>query len=278
MIGNSFMKRLRLFLAILVVAAANSAAAEPVEVAPGVMELGTFQSAEITESSGVISSRRLRGTFWTHNDSGPAVLYAFSSDGTVRSQWVIADLETSDWEDVAWRAGRIYIADIGANHGKPGHIHLVGEPNPRKSGTVRVLRSWDLEYPGDPFDAESFFISRGYGYLIRKEDGNAHVYRFRLSGRTAGQLEEQCALNTAAPVTGADISRDNKRLAVITDAGAYLFALPRQVPMEGVLEPALFVPCPIQGMEGCAFTRDGLVVTAEAGQILLFTDLSFRAR
>jgi hypothetical protein len=252
--------------------------AQPIEVAPGVMQLGTFQSPDITESSGVIASRRLRNTYWTHNDGGSPTIYAFAADGTVLSQWTIPGLAVHDWEDIAWAAGRIYIADIGQNHGTPGDVYLVAEPNPRKSGTLRVLRHWKLEYPDDPFDSESFFVSRRHGYLVEKEGGQAHVYRFSLVGKTAGQLERQCALNTDAPVTGADITRDNRRLAVITGAGAYLFSLPRQVPAEGTVEPALFVPYDLPGMEGCTFTRYGLLVTAETGEILLFTDPLFRLR
>jgi hypothetical protein len=250
---------------------------QPVEVAPGVLQLGTFQSPNITESSGVIPSRRVRNVYWTHNDESP-VLYAFSADGTAISEWTIQGLELRDWEDIAWASGRIFIADIGNNHGNPGDIYLVAEPNPRKSGTLRVLRRWELKYPDDPFDAEGFFLSRRRGYLIEKENGNAHVYRFNFSGKTAGQLERQCVLNTDAPVRGADITSDSRRLAVITEAGAYLFMLPRQVPSEGTLQPALFVPYDLPGMEGCAFTRTGLVVTAETGEILLFTDPLFRIR
>ncbi|HKX63414.1 MAG TPA: hypothetical protein VJS65_16260 [Verrucomicrobiae bacterium] len=264
--------------ALLLTLTLCTAHAQTVEVAPGVLQLGTLQNPNVTESSGAVSSRRLRGTFWTHNDEGPAVLYSFSTNGVPVSEWDVDELDTHDWEDTAWSGGRIYIADIGNNHGQPGDVYLVAEPNPRKSGTLRVLKHWKLEYPDDPFDSESFFVSRGAGYIIEKENGNAHVYRFKLSGRTAGQLEEQCSLNTDALVTGADITRDNKRLAVITDTGAYLFPLPKPIPSEGTLEPSLFVPYALEGMEGCTFTRDGLLVTAESGQILLFTDPQFRAK
>ncbi len=249
-----------------------------VEVAPGVVQLGTLQNPNVTESSGAIASHRVRGAFWTHNDGGAAVLYAFSIDGTPMSEWTIENLETHDWEDIAWSGGRIYIADIGNNHGQPGDIFMVAEPNPRKSGKLRVLRHWKLDYPGDPFDAESFFVSRGSGYIIEKEHGNAHLYRFRLSGKTAGQLEKQCSLNMDSFATGADITRDNKRLAVITDEGAQLFLLPNPIPEDGKLDPELSVPFDLEGMEGCAFTRDGLLVTAESGEILLFTDPLFRAK
>jgi hypothetical protein len=135
-----------------------------------------------------------------------------------------------------------------------------------------------LQYPDDPYKTQIKKLSRGHGYQIKKEGGKAHVWGFNLVGRTAGQLEKQCALNTDAPVTGADITRDNRRLAVITEAGAYLFLLPRRVPVEGTLEPSLFVPYDLPSMEGCTFTRSGLLVTAETGEILLFTHPLFRIR
>jgi hypothetical protein len=253
------------------------AGAQPVEVAPGVVQLGNLVNEGIAESSGVDSSRRLRGVYWTHSDSGGATLYSFTTNGAVLGQWEIPDLDLRDWEDITCFAGRIYIADIGNDHGNPGDIYVVKEPNPRRSGSLRVLKRVELKYPDGPFDAESFFISRAYGYLIKKESGNAHVFRFKLSGKLAGRLEEQCELNTGSPVTGADVTSDNKRLAVITEAGAYLFALPRRVPMEGTIDPVLVVPYGLATMEGCAFSRDGLIVTAETGEILLFTDPRFRA-
>lgn len=256
----------------------ESGTAQPIYVAPGVLQLATFQSPAITESSGIILSHRVRDVYWTHNDGGDPVLYAVSAYGVPLSEWRIEGLEINDWEDTAWASGRIYIADIGNNHGRPGDIYLVAEPNPKKSGTLRVLKRWKLSYPDDPFDAESFFISRSHGYLIEKENGNAHVYRFALSGKAAGQIEKQCSLNTDAPVTGADLDRGSTRLAVITPAGAYLFRLPKRVPAEGLLQPELFVPYDLPSMEGCAFTRYGLLVTAETGEILLFTNPSFRLR
>jgi hypothetical protein len=255
-----------------------SSLAQSNEVAPGVLLLSNFQSAEITESSGVAPSRRARGLFWTHNDSGADTLFAFTPDGTPTGQFKLKDTELQNWEDIATKGGRIYIADIGNNTGSRDRVDLfvVPEPNPRRSGEVRPIKHLSLEYPDDPFDAESFFISRGFGYVIRKESGNAHVFRFRLNARETTTMEEQCELNTDAPVAGADITSDNRRLAVITDQGAYLFALPGRVPTEGTLDPALFVPFSLSQMEGCAFTRDGLLVTAEGGEILLFTDPLFR--
>ena len=250
------------------------------EVAPGVFLLGTIQNGDIAESSGIIPSRRARGVFWTHNDSGADTLHALTTDGRVVSQHKLKDTELQNWEDIASTPGRIYLADIGNNTGSRNSVDMyaVPEPNPKRSGELRPVKHWKLNYPDDPFDAESFFISRGYGYVIQKESGNAHVFRFKLGGRSEVTLEEQCELDLNAPAGGADITPDNRRLAVITSEGPHLFTLSGKVPSEGTLEPTLFVPFALDRMEGCAFTRDGLLVTAESGQILLFTDPQFRLR
>jgi hypothetical protein len=82
----------------------------------------------------------------------------------------------------------------------------------------------------------------------------------------------------AAP-TGADITSDRRRLAVITDEGAYLFQFAGgRIATSGQIDPTLSVPYGKAGMEGCAFTRGGLLVTAESGEILLFTNPLFRIR
>jgi hypothetical protein len=261
---------------------ALSVRADTNEVAPGVLQIGAIQNAAVTESSGIIASRRGRGLYWTHNDSGADVLYGIGADGASAGQYKIKDVELQDWEDVASTPGRLYIADIGNNGGGRNEVNVyaVTEPNPRAAGELRPLKHWQLSYPEDPFDAESLVISRGYGYIIAKElsGGEARVYRFRLNAKSNVTLEKQCKLNVNAPIGGADLTADNKRLAVITHEGAYLFQLPGRIPADGKLEPALFVPFSHDRMEGCCFTRDGLLVTAETGEIYLFTDGLFRLR
>ncbi len=273
------MKTIAVYLAVLVLSLASTFA-ESIEVAPGVLQLGTFENSAIAESSGIVPSRRGTGFFWTHNDSGADTLFAFSADGSGTNGYHIKDVELQNWEDIALAGGRLYIADIGNNTGARNQVdvYAVAEPNPRTSGELRPTKHWTLDYPGQPFDAESFFISRGYGYVIEKETGNAHVYRFKLSGKSNVNLDEQCELNVGTPVAGADITADNRRLAVITREGAYLFALKGKVPSNGTLDPVLFVPFSHDRMEGCCFTRDGLLVTAETGEIYLFNDPQFRLR
>jgi hypothetical protein len=264
------------------VASATFLNAETNEVAPGVLQIGAIQNINITESSGLVPSRSMRGSYWTHNDGGVETLYAMTATGAPAGEFTISDVALDDWEDIAASGGRLYIADIGNNTGSREHVdvYCIREPKPRGPGEVRPLKHWRLSYPGNPFDAESFVLSRGYGYIIAKglNGGEASVYRFRMAGKSDVTLEEQCRLNVNAPPAGADITADGKRLAVITSEGAYLFAFPRRIPTEGKIEPAHFTPFVHDRMEGCSFTRDGLLVTSETREIYLFTDAEFRLK
>jgi len=250
------------------------------EVAPGVLQLGTIQSSAIVESSGLVASHRNRGFYWTHNDSSTDAVYAMTANGMVTNAIEIKNVQLEDWEDIAAAGSRLYIADIGNNDHSRDHvdIYAIPEPSLKRAGDVQPVRHWKLNYPNDPFDAESLLISRGFGYVIAKDHNPGRIYRFRLSGKTEATLEEQCTLSVSEGPAGADLTPDNGRLAVITHAGAYLFSLPRKVPKDGTIEPALFVPFAHENMEGCCFTRDGLLVTSESQEIFLFTDPLFRLR
>ena len=198
--------------------------AQGTEVAPGVLQVGTIQNPDIAESSGLIPSRRGKGVFWTHNDSGPDVLYALQADGTAVSEFPIKDADIEDLEDIAGTPGRLYLADIGNNDRNRStvSVYAINEPKPTTPREIPVVRQWTLNYPDEPFDAESLLILRGNGYIIAKElsGGEVSVYRFPLGRKGNVTLQEQCRLNVDAPVSGADLTADGRRLAVITREGA----------------------------------------------------------
>ena len=272
-----------LFLAFTVVALRSVAASPfPQELAPGVLLVGQFSTNEINESSGVIPSHRGVGAYWTHND-GDNSIFSFNRVGRQLGKWNINRVILHDFEDIAWSPGRIYIGDIGNNllDRTNVFVYAVPEPGPTFSGSLPLKGRWRLSYPsGQPFDAESLLIHRRYGYIIEKQlvNGSVGVHRFSLRQQRMAVLEPQCRLNADADIGGADLTRDGSRLAVITDEGPYLFTLPGSIPASGTLEPVLYVPFLFPGMEACCFTRDGLLVTAETGEILLFTDVRFSLR
>jgi hypothetical protein len=248
------------------------------EVAPGVEFIGTIQSPDITESSGIVATKKARGALWTHNDGGQDIVYSISSTGESLGEWKIKDVDLQNIEDIAAGPGGLYLAAIGNDTRDRKEVTVVRIPEPpaNRSGEVSPTRIWTLKYPGgEEFDAESFFVLKGSGYIISKDD-DARIYRFPLNkSGTEFELEKMCKLNVGAKPTGADITKDGKRLAVITGAGAYLFTLTNGIPDDGTLDPALFVPYSDGSMEGCTFTPDGLVVTSEGRNLYLFTDPQF---
>ena len=251
------------------------------EVAPGGFLVGHIQNRNIAESSGLIATHRAAGAYWTHNDGNDGI-FSLTREGLSLGHWKISGVRTEDFEDIAWSPGRLYFADIGNNLLTRTNVFVYAapEPGPTFSGALPLKARWRLRYPNDePFDAESLLIHKRFGYIIAKElvDGRARVYRFPCRPRGGGvSLEPQCELDVGANVSGADLTRDGKRLAIITRAGAYLFQLPGSIPAAGQLIPSLFVPFELDRMEGCCFTRDGLLVTAESGEILLFTQAEFK--
>ena len=103
--------------------ACNVAEPEPgKEIAPGVRLVARISDPRITESSGVIASRRYPNVFWTHNDGGgpkKQVLYAIDREGKTRAAFPVVGPRFHDWEDIAIDdAGHLYLGDIGNNDSK----------------------------------------------------------------------------------------------------------------------------------------------------------------
>ncbi len=219
--------RLGIGLAIALLAVGDNAPLERV---------GRLEAPEIVEASGIVQSRRFPGTFWVHNDSGnPATLFAVKRDGGLIRSYPVA-APNVDWEDIAIDdAGHLYLGDIGNNRARLPlrAIYRVDEPDPSKPADGPLQVGLALHYRFDEpkrFDAEGLFIDAGRATLITKRlDGQAaEVYRLALDrpspllrpalpelvGTLAGCVE---------PATGAGLSPDGRRLAVVTDAAARVY-------------------------------------------------------
>jgi hypothetical protein len=250
-------------------------------VAPGVLQIGTIQHPAIQESSGVIGCRFDTNVFWTHNDGRRATLYAITRSGRSVAEFPIV-VFIQDWEDIANDPeGHLYIGDIGNNDSKRTQIavHQIDEPNPKESGRrLLVNKTWLLRYPKQPFDCESLFIWKNYGYIISKvfRDQPAEIYRFSLEKSSAPcALEFVTRLPIDSPVTAADISTEGRRLAVLSKTGAWIFNIKGDVARAGEVRPR-HTRFKHEHIEGCCFVPDGLLATAESREIYLFTDEHFR--
>jgi hypothetical protein len=269
----------RVFVILGAVAAPSSAEVE---------QVGRLSAKDIEESSGLVASRRHADVLYTHNDSGGApVVFAIRPDGSLLKQFRVPAKHT-DWEDIATdEAGRLYIANTGNNTANRDtlEVHRLAEPNlgeravnrknkAKKNDTraeetrLRVERSWRLSFQGRPFNCESLFIHKGYGYLISKVDpGQAAMYRFALDEKSEDvSIEKVIDLPLHRPVTGADLSPDGKRLAVGADREQALFEVDGDPATAGRQEPKR-ISLPAKKIEAVAWTANGLLMTAESREI-----------
>lgn len=256
------------------------------EVEPGVVQVGLIQIPAVKESSGLVASRKHPGVFWTHNDGGGSkrqLLYGIDRQGKQLAMFIFRGSPMADWEDIAIdNAGQLYLGDIGNNDAlrQTLIVHRVAEPDPKSSGgTLEPSQSWELAFPGKPFDCEALFVHGKHGYVISKlfDDQRAEIYRFPLAPSTQPVVLEKVArLPITSPVTGADLSADSASLAIVSKWGAYIFKVNGDVTKAATVEPTR-VKFKDRKVEGCCFVDEGLLATAESREIFLFKKAAFRA-
>lgn len=266
-------------------AALNDAPPAGKQVEPGVLLVGKIEHPRLTESSGLIVSRKDPAIFWSHSDGGGRrqVLYAMTRHGQPVAEYRITGAVLEDWEDIAADdQGHLFLGDIGNNDAKSItiRVHQISEPDTKAaaSGIAPVTRSWNLHYPAAPFDCESLFIWNGDGYLVSKvsNDARAHLYRFSLTNTAPFQtLVLVGEIRIDSPVTGADISRDGNLLGLVAKNGAYVFGIRGDVTRALKGKP-YHNKFKADQIEGCTFVPEGLLTTAESREIYLFTDEAFR--
>ena len=256
----------------------------PREVAPGVLQVGRITNPRITESSGIVASRQYPGVFWTHTDGGGGkkqLLFAINREGQTSGEFFVAGASISDWEDIAIDdQHHLFVGDIGNNNAAKTQIavHQINEPDPKsRTPSAKITRTWQLRFPGAPFDCESLFIWQTNGYVISKVfDGErAHIYRFPLDDQKQPfTLEFVTRLKIETPVTGADLSADGRQLGLVGHTGAFVYDIGGNINRAGRLKPA-YTKFSHQHIEGCCFVPDGLLVTSEARGVYLFTNAPF---
>jgi hypothetical protein len=183
---------------------------------------------ELPEASGVAASRRTRGVFWAHNDSGAPLIVAINQSGVVTGRVRVAGAKIDDWEDIAVgpcsEGSCIYIADIGDNSGSRDSITIyrVAEPAPDEAAT-RTVEIFHAAYPDGAHDAEALFVTpESDVFIITKGDpGPIALYRFPRPLRAGATLRLERVGETAGGTkvegrdrpTAADVSPDGAWVA-----------------------------------------------------------------
>ena len=248
---------------------------------------GKIANDEITELSGIVSSRRTNGVWWANNDSGDSArLFAVGNDGRSLGEFHLAGATATDWEDIGIGPGPkagvtyLYAADIGDNaKARPSvQLYRVAEPavDPAKPAsatqTLDGVDTLTLTYPDGPHDAEAFFVDPKTGqlYIVSKELGAAAVYRApaTLVAGSTTKLQSVGTVDTGPLVTAADITVLGDAIALRTYTSVRVFARTGNTKVEAALagKPCKGKTAIEQQGEAIGFTRDGRgYVTASEG-------------
>jgi hypothetical protein len=203
---------------------------------------------EAGSGSGIVASSRRPGVFWAVRDRGAMdrpgqprnALYAFKLVGGRRKAVapgrrdaaVELPLRSRDWEAIGRDDdGNLWVGDIGDNECDRGDtaVHKVREPDPASPKPATVLATYRYRFPDPPpgcagRNAEAMFLFEDRPYIIDKSDQST-VYRFpRLDPKQPVTLERVGALaGGVRMLSGADLSRDRRLLAVDTHTTLYVY-------------------------------------------------------
>ena len=183
--------------------------------------------ATLNENSGIIFYNNL---FWTFNDSGGKnTLYAFNKKGQIKKEIKIENAKNVDWEDIAQDKGHIYIGDFGNNNGvrKNLKIYIINKKDLTKKNYGKVNSSEiKFEYANQEtfhytalatkFDCEAMIEFNDSLYLFSKDwsDRTTTVYKMpKKKGKY--KVQPLVSFKVNGLVTGADISPDKKKIALI---------------------------------------------------------------
>ncbi len=254
---------------------------------------GKLENPALTESSGVVASRRNTGLYWTHNDSGnPPDIFLIDRTGKDFGSWRVTGAANVDWEDIAIGPGPdtgqsyLYVGDIGDNDRRRTDIVVYRVPEPAASSRGQATlpaAALRFRYPDRPHDAEALLVHPRTGviYIVikaRGEDKDTLVFKAPGHVPASGPATLERIAKLELPpefdltaitgrVTGGDISPDGRRVVLCDYLRAYEFVLPEGSPFDEIWKQKFEVIDPgrrPQG-EGVAYRLDGkaLLFTSE---------------
>lgn len=197
-----------------------------------ISKIGKLPS-NISESSGLAHVLG-RETFWTHNDGGNVPeLYEINNLGQTVSTLALPNLKNEDWEDIATdEFGNIYIADIGNNNNARQNlaIYKVNPQNPENIQKIALSYADQSAFPpplmNQNFDCEAVVYQNQKLYLFSKNrsPNNRHVKLYELPAKAGTySVSPIDSIYIKTMVTAADISPDQKTLALLTYGKVFLF-------------------------------------------------------
>ncbi len=181
----------------------------------------------LSETSGLIYFDDL---VWTFNDSGgKSRIYGFNRDGKIEREIKIKNASNDDWEDIAQDENFIYIGDFGNNNGNRKNLVIYRinkkEITRKKEQTVHAAEikfsysdqeNFNFWPHKTAFDCEALVEVKNQLYVFTKNWINETTTVYAIP-EIEGNYEVPAidSLNMKCLVTGADISPDKTKLAIL---------------------------------------------------------------
>ncbi len=214
--------------------------------------LGLLGDPDLTESSGLVASRRNAGLYWSHNDSGDGpLIYCIQGAGEPCGVWRVTGATARDWEDIDAGPGPepttsyLYIAEIGDNMEDQPDISVFRVPEPAAAagavglpkaapGATEPAQRFRLRYPDGPHNAEALMVHPQTGdvyIVVKAPDPGVYVARAPLDPSSITTMRKVATLplgrnGTFSLITGGSISPDGMRVALCDYAMGYELRLP----------------------------------------------------
>jgi hypothetical protein len=240
--GLNFMPLL--FMAVIITVAGCGAALMTKDPSPPVVGepviAGNLQNPEISEASGLASSRLYPGLLWAINDGGAdPLLYAVGIDGADLGTFRVEGASNFDWEALAsfrWQdTAYLLIADVGDNweQRQTVTLYVVKEPVITETGidNARIATiAWQIRftYEDGPLDCEAVAVdaARQRVFLISKRKFTPVLYELALQPIDQDTIAVAQRL-TSVPhfnwPTAMDLTPDGLTAVVLTYNNGYLF-------------------------------------------------------
>lgn len=170
------------------------------------------------------------GFLITHNDRGRAnqLMLLNPENGNIEQALTTVNFQNNDWEDLAKNDDYLFVGDIGNNEGERKNlaIYLIPLKEIKKSsfevksnGTINFYypaqKSFDVSKKHN-YDCEAMFCFNNEIYLFTKNRLNDSTNLYSLPTQPGNYPAKLLgSFNSGGRITGADISADGKKIALV---------------------------------------------------------------
>lgn len=199
-------------------------------------QVGTLNTSQIDESSGLAVSRAYPGRLYHINDSGDGgYFYVTDAQGQNTQRVRVNGFSPSDAEDLAYGSfgGKNYliIGDIGDNGASRGSITLVFiEERAAFGSSVDAAFRITVRYPDGAHNAEAMALHPSGDLYIMTKESTSRIYRLSAAQwqNAGGQTQtlqyvgsfSLASQTGSSSITSFDIAPDGSRLLILTYDGA----------------------------------------------------------